>query len=69
MCLLCIFSWKKVLIFFYIFFQLHENEEKKEGDDSVVYADLDKSALGSGNRDRPNVDSESTEYAEIRPQN
>ena len=52
-----------------LFFQLHENEEKKEGDDSVVYADLDKSALGSGNRDRPNVDSESTEYAEIRPQN
>jgi len=49
--------------------KLHENEEKKEGDDSVVYADLDKSALGSGNRDRPNVDSESTEYAEIRPQN
>merc|ERR1711963_808882 len=42
--------------------KLHENEEKKEGDDSVVYADLDKSALGSGNRDRPNVDSESTEY-------
>merc|ERR1711902_250969 len=45
--------------------KLHENEEKKEGDDSVVYADLDKSALGSGNRDRANVDSESTEYAEI----
>ena len=61
---------KNPKIFFNIFFfQLHENEEKKEGDDSVVYADLDKSALGSGNRDRPNVDSESTEYAEIRPQN
>ena len=29
--------------------QLHENEEKKEGEnDNVVYADLDKSALGTG---------------------
>ena len=63
------FHEKNPKLFFIFFFQLHENEEKKEGDDSVVYADLDKSALGSGNRDRPNVDSESTEYAEIRPQN
>merc|ERR1712203_283311 len=28
--------------------KLHDNEEKKEGDDQVLYADLDKSALGSG---------------------
>jgi hypothetical protein len=30
-------------------FQLHENVEKKDGKtDSIVYTDLDKSALGTG---------------------
>jgi len=47
--------------------KLHDNEEKKEGDDQVLYADLDKSALGSGTN--APADGESTEYAEIRPQN
>merc|ERR1711976_704454 len=48
--------------------KLHENEEKKEGEnDNVVYADLDKSALGTGTR-RESADKESTEYAEIKPQ-
>lgn len=33
----------------YFCFQLNDNEEKKDGEtDNVVYADLDKSALGSG---------------------
>ena len=33
----------------FVLLQLHENEEKKEGEnDNVVYADLDKSALGTG---------------------
>lgn len=49
--------------------KLHENEEKKDGEnDNVVYADLDKSALGSGTR-RESVENEKTEYAEVRPQN
>jgi len=49
--------------------KLHENEEKKDGEnDTIVYADLDKSALGSGTR-RESVENEKTEYAEIRPQN
>jgi len=48
--------------------KLHENEEKKEGEnDNVVYADLDKSALGTGTR-RESAEKESTEYAEIKPQ-
>jgi len=48
--------------------KLHENEEKKEGEnDNVVYADLDKSALGTGSR-RESEENEKTEYAEIRPQ-
>merc|ERR1711879_712 len=48
--------------------KLHENEEKKDGDnDTIVYADLDKSALGTGSR-RESVENEKTEYAEIRPQ-
>ena len=42
----CIFQ--EILIFYFPL-QLHENEEKKEGEnDNVVYADLDKSALGTG---------------------
>merc|ERR1712210_64694 len=49
--------------------KLHENEEKKDGEtDSIVYADLDKSALGTGTR-RESVEDEKTEYAEIKPQN
>merc|ERR1712001_139702 len=49
--------------------KLHENGEKKDGEnDTIVYADLDKSALGSGTR-RESVENEKTEYAEIRPQN
>merc|ERR1712079_608874 len=48
--------------------KLHENEEKKDGEnDTIVYADLDKSALGSGTR-RESMENEKTEYAEIRPQ-
>jgi len=48
--------------------KLHENEEKKDGEnDTIVYADLDKSALGTGTR-RESVENEKTEYAEIRPQ-
>merc|ERR1712214_24123 len=48
--------------------KLHENEEKKEGEnDNVGYADLDKSALGTGTR-RESAEKESTEYAEIKPQ-
>merc|ERR1739838_547412 len=48
--------------------KLHENEEKKDGEtDSIVYADLDKSALGTGTR-RESVEDEKTEYAEIKPQ-
>jgi len=48
--------------------KLHENEEKKDGEnDTIVYADLDKSALGTGTR-RDSVENEKTEYAEIRPQ-
>jgi len=50
--------------------KLHENEEKKETEnDNVVYADLDKSALGTGGTRRDANESEKTEYAEIRPQN
>merc|ERR1712037_388307 len=49
--------------------KLHENEEKKDGEtDSIVYADLDKSALGTGTR-RESMEDEKTEYAEIKPQN
>ena len=36
---------------FIFLFQLHENEEKKDGEnDTIVYADLDKSALGTGKK-------------------
>ena len=41
--------YSKTFLIFLIVFQLHENEEKKDGEtDSIVYADLDKSALGTG---------------------
>ena len=39
---------KQFLMLFYNF-QLHENVEKKDGEtDSIVYTDLDKSALATG---------------------
>jgi mRNA deadenylase 3'-5' endonuclease subunit Ccr4 len=48
--------------------KLHDNEEKKDAEnDNVVYADIDKSALDSGTR-KETVESEKTEYAEIKPQ-
>eukprot|EP00092_Neocalanus_flemingeri_P005488 GFUD01005918.1.p1 GENE.GFUD01005918.1~~GFUD01005918.1.p1 ORF type:complete len:548 (-),score=136.63 GFUD01005918.1:677-2320(-) len=55
---------------------LQESEEKKEGDeeegdkkdDSIVYADLDKSAMSEGTRPSVTVENELTEYAEIKPQ-
>jgi len=56
--------------------KLQESEEKKEGDeeegekkdDSIVYADLDKSAMSEGTRPSVTVENEMTEYAEIKPQ-
>jgi len=56
--------------------QLQESEEKKEGgedaaekkDDSIVYADLDKSAMSEGKRPSITVENEKSEYAEITPQ-
>jgi len=56
--------------------KLQDSEEKKEGDeeegekkdDSIVYADLDKSAMSEGNRPSVTVENETTEYAEIKPQ-
>jgi len=55
---------------------LQESEEKKEGgedaaekkDDSIVYADLDKSAMSEGKRPSITVENEKSEYAEITPQ-
>ena len=39
---------------FIFLFQLHDNEEKKDGEnDTIVYADLDKSALGTGEKKNP----------------
>ncbi len=38
----------------FVLLQLHENEEKKDAEnDNVVYADLDKSALGGGIKRKP----------------
>jgi len=59
-----------------IFSQLQESEEKKEGededgekkDDTIVYADLDKSAMSEGTRPSVTVENELSEYAEIKPQ-
>jgi len=53
--------------------QLQESEdEKKDGaekkDDSIVYADLDKSAMSEGKRPSVSVENEKSEYAEIAPQ-
>jgi len=56
--------------------KLQESEEKKEGedeegekkDDSIVYADLDKSAMSEGTRPSVTVENELSEYAEIKPQ-
>merc|ERR1711970_417915 len=56
--------------------KLQESEEKKEGedeegekkDDSIVYADLDKSAMSEGTRPSVSVENELSEYAEIKPQ-
>jgi len=55
---------------------LQESEEKKEGedeegekkDDTIVYADLDKSAMSEGTRPSVTVENELSEYAEIKPQ-
>jgi len=52
---------------------LQESEdEKKDGaekkDDSIVYADLDKSAMSEGKRPSVSVENEKSEYAEIAPQ-
>merc|ERR1712027_2526 len=56
--------------------KLQESEEKKEGedeegekkDDTIVYADLDKSAMSEGTRPSVTVENELSEYAEIKPQ-
>merc|ERR1712001_47756 len=53
--------------------KLQESEdEKKDGaekkDDSIVYADLDKSAMSEGKRPSVSVENEKSEYAEIAPQ-
>jgi len=56
--------------------QLQESEEEKkeEGeaaekkDDSIVYADLDKSAMSEGKRSSVSIENEKSEYAEITPQ-
>lgn len=56
--------------------KLQENEEKKEveegenekKDESIVYADLDKSAMSQGTIPTVTVENETTEYAEIKPQ-
>jgi len=56
--------------------KLQESEEKKDSDeedsekkdDSIVYADLDKSAMSEGTRPSVTVENEMTEYAEIKPQ-
>lgn len=56
--------------------KLQESEEKKDGaedaaekkDDSIVYADLDKSAMSEGKRPSITVENEKSEYAEISPQ-
>jgi len=66
----------KTLFTRYIFSQLQESEEKKEGeeedgekkDDTIVYADLDKSAMSEGTRPSVTVENELSEYAEIKPQ-
>merc|ERR1719206_1503319 len=55
--------------------KLQESEEKKEGededgekkDDTIVYADLDKSAMSEGTRPSVTVENELSEYAEIKP--
>merc|ERR1712083_705171 len=55
--------------------KLQESEEKKDGaedaaekkDDSIVYADLDKSAMSEGKRPSITVENEKSEYAEISP--
>jgi len=55
--------------------KLHESEEEKkeegEGaekkDDSIVYADLDKSAMSEGKRPSVSIENEKSEYAEITP--
>jgi len=55
--------------------QESEEEKKEEGegaekkDDSIVYADLDKSAMSEGKRPSVSVENEKSEYAEISPSN
>merc|ERR1712088_1294043 len=50
-----------------------EEEKKEEGegaekkDDSIVYADLDKSAMSEGKRPSVSIENEKSEYAEISP--
>lgn len=56
--------------------KLQEGEEKKDEDDdsadkkddSIVYADLDKSAMSEGKRPSVTIENEKSEYAEISPQ-
>jgi len=54
--------------------QESEDEKKDEGeaaekkDDSIVYADLDKSAMSEGKRPSVSIENEKSEYAEITPQ-
>ena len=49
--------------------QLHENEEQAKGEnDNVVYADLDKSALGTGETQsdfRKHIDAKSKKCSEF----
>merc|ERR1712203_334012 len=53
--------------------QESEDEKKEEGegaekkDDSIVYADLDKSAMSEGKRPSVSIENEKSEYAEISP--
>jgi len=43
-----------------------ETDERK--DDSIVYADLDKSAMSSASATKVAVENEKTAYAEIKPE-
>merc|ERR1712051_963492 len=46
---------------------LQESEEEKKKDGSIVYADLDKSAMSEGKRPSVSIENEKSEYAEITP--
>jgi len=45
-----------------------ENDDAEKKDDSIVYADLDKTAMSEGTRPNISMENEKSEYAEIKPQ-